>query len=469
MIRVSITLPETAVRFIQNHPLSQTALAEKATKALHLIQQTKQTLAATPETTDATSSLEAALQTLDSADKEALEELVEGFRTSVAQVATLAEVKKDLQTAIRLEHSTLPPYLFALYSLKDPNDPENEHQADPAAIEKYDTIRDVVFSVAREEMLHMSLACNILNSIGGNPQIPPDPADKSDTFPHYPGHLPGGVEQDLIVPLKPLSSELIRDVFMRIEQPEHPWESWLRIIANVANTDGADASQEVTIGAFYTLLLDKLTFVENAHQLMYKKSIFQDRNQVASPHFFPDHLIKITDLDSARLAIHTIIDQGEGTSQDPYDIDQVPAHYYRFMQLTKGAKLTQTATGFEWVSDSNYVIDPSEVYNLLANPTLSYYTTLIAQDPTNYQYLRARELFNTFNYTYSSMLNALQLTFNGQPHQLRTSIGAMESMKQMMKDMADIQLPGGVCAAPSFEYTPFNPPLEQLQAAEQQN
>ena len=61
-----------------------------------------------------------------------------------------------LQTAIELEHSTIPVYLTALYSIK-PN-----ANREVAAL-----IRSVVI----EEMLHMALACNILISIGGSPSI----------------------------------------------------------------------------------------------------------------------------------------------------------------------------------------------------------------------------------------------------------------------------------------------------------
>lgn len=36
----------------------------------------------------------------------------------------------------------------------------------------------------------------------------------------YPTSLPGGVHPDLVVPIQKLSMELIRNVFMKIEQPE---------------------------------------------------------------------------------------------------------------------------------------------------------------------------------------------------------------------------------------------------------
>jgi ferritin-like protein len=71
-------------------------------------------------------------------------------------IATLESLREHLQWAIELEHSILPPYLCALYSL----DPARN----PAAAE-------VVLSVFLEEMLHTTLAANLLNAVGGRPQL----------------------------------------------------------------------------------------------------------------------------------------------------------------------------------------------------------------------------------------------------------------------------------------------------------
>ena len=70
------------------------------------------------------------------------------------RIKTLDELKAHLQKAIEVEHSTIPPYLCALYSIKD------GHNQEAAQIIK---------SVVLEEMLHMILAANVLNAIGGEP------------------------------------------------------------------------------------------------------------------------------------------------------------------------------------------------------------------------------------------------------------------------------------------------------------
>ena len=103
-----------------------------------------------------------------------------------------------LQDAIELEHSTIPLYLYALSSL-DPR--------------KNASIAQILQSVVIEEMLHMALAANVVNALGGSPQI-----DKPDFVPCYPGPLPGGVESDLTVHLAPFSM-LQLETFLNIETP----------------------------------------------------------------------------------------------------------------------------------------------------------------------------------------------------------------------------------------------------------
>src|SRR3954466_5977743 len=109
-------------------------------------------------------------------------------------------LRAAVQNAIMLEHATLPPYLYALWSLSDNGD-----------------IELLMRPIVMQEMGHMALACNILNAIGGHPAI-----DEPGFVPTYPGPLPGGGEDDLTVPLAPFSLDLVHRVFMVIEEPEDP-------------------------------------------------------------------------------------------------------------------------------------------------------------------------------------------------------------------------------------------------------
>ena len=77
--------------------------------------------------------------------------------SAASHIKTVASLKRHLPTAIELEHSTIPPYLCALYSIKDGDNQESAQ---------------IIKSVVIEEMLHMILAANVLkNAIGGARRI----------------------------------------------------------------------------------------------------------------------------------------------------------------------------------------------------------------------------------------------------------------------------------------------------------
>src|SRR4051794_31721021 len=115
-------------------------------------------------------------------------------------ITTVESLHKHLQWAIELEHSTLPPYLCALYSI------EEGHNLEAAS---------VVHSVFMEEMLHFTLAANILNAIGGSPKI-----DTPSILPTWPTYLPHS-DRAFQVPLQKFSKEAI-ETFLLIERPaEH--------------------------------------------------------------------------------------------------------------------------------------------------------------------------------------------------------------------------------------------------------
>src|SRR5579863_7901810 len=140
---------------------------------------------------------------------------------------TVANVRASLQLAIELEHSTIPPYLYALFSITPGTN---------------DEVSTIIRSVVVEEMLHMVLAANVLNSIGGRPAI-----SKPNFTPRYPGPLPGGVEGQLEVHLRPFSKDQLA-TFIEIEEPRHTLD----------DQPLADQLGACTIGEFYTAISSAL-------------------------------------------------------------------------------------------------------------------------------------------------------------------------------------------------------------------
>ncbi len=322
-----------------------------------------------------------------------------------------------LQQAIELEHSTIPLYLYALYSL------------DPT---KNKAIADILFSVVMEEMLHMTLASNVLNALGGTPAV-----GEQGFIPIYPGPLPGGVEHGLTVNLAPFSPAQL-DTFLDIEQPEDPLDY------PTTQALAFDLDTSITIGEFYDAISIAIGVLGDG------AFVNPPRNQVG-PELMPEAVI-VTDVATAQQAIRTIVEQGEGTKTSPEEVvGDGYAHYYRYMQIKNGRTLVKNPSGNPPYSYSGEPVpfDPSGVYAVPTNPKLANYAPGSAQ----------RLACNNFNYTYTNLLLSLNSLFNGNvtSQQLNTAIGLMMSLKGQAKAMMSGIPNPAVVIGPSFEYQPIDP------------
>ena len=338
---------------------------------------------------------------------------------------SLDGIRTGLQNAVRLEHATIPTYLYALYSIRKGTNEE---------------IANLVSSIVGEEMAHLALAANVLNAIQGAPAI----ADPK-LLPAYPGPLPGGVDTSLTVRLRPFSIEVVRDTFMVIEHPDDGFEPH-RPIAAVP---------QKTIGMFYRKISDGIGVLG--------EDIFTgDSAKQVSQGFAAVEVIPVTDVASAQHAIEIIVEQGEGTKTSPVDPDGRPgdlAHYFRFWEIAEGRELVPDQTVKEGWSFTGPEIpfDPEGILPLVSDPKVNDPRIR----PTYAERTTARRLCDTFNYTYTSLLKALHDTFNGKPQTLPAAIGLMWSLEQQFLEMAqfpaDPSRPDGPRAAPSFEFQPIDP------------
>lgn len=338
------------------------------------------------------------------------------LRRDVASALDTPEGLRDaVMTAAKLEHSTIPPYLYALYSIEPGTNGE---------------IADLILSIVIEEMTHMAFACNILNALGGSPVI-----DEAGFVPAYPGPLPGSVDKGLEVSLKKVSKEHVHDTFMAIEEPEDPLN--FPVARDVEDP-------HLTIGEFYEKIKAKMPAASFAGD---------PARQIT--HQMMSDLFAITDADSAIAAIDLIVEQGEGTKTSPLDGDDEGdlAHYYRFAEIFHGRKLVKNPDP-NLPPDQQYsysgeeiVLDAAGVRDVIDNPKrLSF--------PAGSE---ALHLFDNFNYTYTSLLKSLHTTFNGAPGDLDAAIGLMESCKQQAINLTTFELPGGGFAGPGFLWQPTNP------------
>jgi hypothetical protein len=337
--------------------------------------------------------------------------------TSSARIVTLESLREHLQWAIELEHFTMPPYLCALYSL----DPDRNPEAS-----------EVVNSVLVEEMLHMTLAANLLNAVGGRPRL-----DSPRMLPGYPRCLPHG-DCSFEVPLLRFGPEAL-DVFLKIEHPAAPG----------APPEG-DAYE--TIGQFYDAIRAGVSALSASLGDARVFSGDPARQISAAPFPGGGHIIAITSLSTALAALDEIVEQGEGAAHvevwdgDYDDIhpdrEQV-AHYYRFEELKRGRRYRVGDTPQSGPTGDAIAIDWTGVRPMRANPRTSDHA----------QGSAIRKAQEQINESYCALLRQLDQTFNGSPQTLKTAIGSMFRLKAQAQTLMEMPTGDGTTTAgPTFEY-----------------
>jgi len=337
-------------------------------------------------------------------------------------------LKDLLQAAVELELSTIPPYLCALYTIRPVGN---------------DEAKLVIRSVVVEEMLHMVLAANVLNAIGGEPRVTGDHA------PRYPHELPDGV----VLHLLPFSPEAV-DAFLKVENPDqsyqplaadHPLLGGRRHEHHLARcAQSAEGSGPTTIGAFYREII---ALTEQTAEQMGEQQLFcgDPARQVGREYYYAagGRSIIVTDLASARNALQEIVEQGEGDMGSIYDDDGDLAHYYRFKQIKHGRAYTGAAVGDP--TGPPVAVDYDSIFAMIANPRSEDYT-----DPD----LRAAS--DAVNRTWSELLLQIEASFNGAPEALLPAVHSMFKLRDEAIVLLANPLAGhaGRTAGPTFEWDP---------------
>ncbi|HVX41612.1 MAG TPA: ferritin-like protein [Gemmatimonadaceae bacterium] len=323
----------------------------------------------------------------------------------------------NLQLGLGIELSVLPPYLYALWSIKP-----GAAGASVAAREAANAIRAVVY----EEMLHAALAANVISSLGVTPQF-------AANLMTYPGTLPGHVTTGPYayqVGLIPLSTDAI-NTFLKIEMPE-----WDVPSAQHVNSGG----DWITIAAFYDGVIAQL-------QALPAGSFGKGTQLPRSDNPGPGRLVNVNSLQAAVEAIDIIVDQGEGHKPPPppppdqppdmsYQLDDQHevAHYYQF----------QTIGGY---FTANQIDAATDLYPVIPNPNAAQYTA------------QQQQLNTAFNALYTQLIDSLQYAYT-QP---APSVfgGATGLMNQLAQAAAQLRNAGFVpgtqyVAGPTFTYLGTN-------------
>ena len=337
---------------------------------------------------------------------------------SLRRIATIESLREHLQWAIELEHFTIPPYLCALYSLDAGRNPE---------------ATELVSSVLVEEMLHMTLAANLLNAVGGRPQL-----DNPKMLQGYPRPLPHS-DRSLEISLFRFGPEAI-DTFLKIERP---------------SPTGAppEGDNYETIGQFYDAI--KRGFRELSATVGEANLFCGDpARQITDQHFYSGggRIIAIDNLATALAALEEIVEQGEGANHiqvwdgdnDVFhpERDQV-AHYYRFQELKLGRRYCRGDTPRSGPTGDPISVDWEGVRPMGTNPRTS-------DHPTGSPIRAAQE---EFNQSYCGLLQLLERALDGAPQMLGSAIGTMYTLKAQAQALMQIPIEGGLTTAgPTFEF-----------------
>jgi hypothetical protein len=330
---------------------------------------------------------------------------------------------------MQLEHATLPPYLTALYSIHPGTNSDAFH---------------ILRVVAVEEMLHLTLAANLLNAVGGTPDL-----TAPGFVPDYPARLPDG-EQDFEVGLAALSPATV-ETFLKIERPALPPDERSRTLPSAPSPDGhgllaarpTDADMHFySIGEFYAEIDRGLVRLaeEQGEDRLFEGD---PARQVTSEYFYSGggEIIPVVDLASARAAARLIAEQGEGKGGGIYDHGNELAHYYRFEQLKLGRYYLKGDQPGD-PTGPRLDVDWDAVFPIRPNARLTDY--LHGSGPS--------QPARGFNVSYAAFLRDLTVAFSGRPAHLFEAVCDMFILRERATRLIQHPLHDqGNNAAPTFE------------------
>ncbi|MFI9587839.1 ferritin-like protein [Streptomyces sp. NPDC052236] len=367
------------------------------------------------------------------------------------KIQTIEELHEYLYKGLQLEHATLPPYLTALYSLHPGKNSDAWH---------------VIRVVAVEEMLHLTLVANVMNAVGGTPDL-----TKPNFVPNYPTRLPCGPDY-FKVHLRPFSHEAL-DTFLKIEKPAQADTEEDRFVptdwtALGLTSDGAAPPPEelaeleesgtilglvpgeptkrfLSIGEFYEEIIRGINHLEDQARKAGKTIFTGDPARQVTPEYFYSgggDVIKVTGRDTAVAALTLVAEQGEGLHGGIFDSQDEIAHYYRFQQLDKGRYYQKGDKPGE-PSGPDLNVDWGAVYPVKPDIKLAD----LAGDP---EVLAAAK---EFNQSYVTFLTSINLAYNGQPDLLLKAVWEMFRIRDSMNRLVRNPLTGhpGANAGPTFE------------------
>ncbi|NER47497.1 MAG: hypothetical protein F6J92_12495 [Symploca sp. SIO1A3] len=309
-------------------------------------------------------------------------------------------LQNNLRSAMAAELTTIPTYLYAYWSIKPLNDGGSQAGAQAA---------QTIMSVIVEEMLHMGLVSNILNSLGGTPAL-----TESPYLPQYPCPLLrppiSEGEIDVEVKLGRLSYDSIKN-FLSIEFPEY-----YDLCSGI-----------LTLGQFYEQYI-RPELTEDLNYCSRRKQLPTFDNPGVGT------LIQVGCQQDALKAVDLIVKQGEGFSNNEHeDGEHELAHFWKFLGVYRAI-------------EQGFLNLDTDVYQVIDAPYEHEYNQ------------EQQEANRAFNSTYSNLLDELQSTFSSNHPEVFYKSTTL--MKQLNRQAAVLRNTGGTVPdtddlpGPTFEYIP---------------
>jgi hypothetical protein len=337
--------------------------------------------------------------------------------------------------AAELEHGIMCQYLYAAFSLRQP-EAGGLTAAEAAAVTRW---RKQIFHIASQEMLHLSLVQNLLSAIGGAPHL------SRPNFPHPASHYPAGVHLVLL----PFGEAALQH-FMFLERPEGMdlddaagMAAFGRATPAMQPGEIVPRSQDfATVGHLYRSI--EAGFAHLAGKLG-ERRLFAGppQAQATQRDFGWPELVPVTDLASAQQAIDEILEQGEGARGNWND-----AHFGQFVEIMDE---------YLQLREANPAFEPAlPVLAVSVRPGERDTGALLVTDPLT------RQVMDLFNVSYEALLLMLQRFFARTEEtdaQLKALADAcVNVMFRAIKPLGDLvtTLPAGPdypgrTAGPSFE------------------
>jgi rubrerythrin len=338
---------------------------------------------------------------------------------TIARTRTLAE---DLQRAARLEQAVMLQYLYAAFSLRVPLGDGGT----PSQAEQVRRWKRTLLGVARQEMKHLGLACNLLHAVNSDAYLLTEPVQENEYFVSDEDKKP----VPLTFKLARYSRETIRR-FVRFEQPDEP-------LGGLELPLGVPFDH---IGTLYRRIEQRLRGPSAAAHLSLAGNRFQDSANWSTGDI---GLQPVLNAQSAQKVIDLIVREGEG--------DKASSHFQRFQELE------------EELGDAD---DEALTWPTVDDPSVQPERRKVTVTPIQDE--RTRRACECFNQVYAAMLVMLWQHWElagGNPSRssrLRAAIGQI--MSGIIRPFGEVlvTLPAGPdqpgrTAGPTFE---LDPPLER--------